>query len=93
MKGKSGLIPVASFFPAYGRDEMKGGPPTEVALLVILAQHLASLSVEQMHLGAGGAHDPLILVFGNIWIVIHLMLHVEPARRAPENERGPLARI
>jgi hypothetical protein len=56
------------------------------ALLVILAQHLASLSVEQMHLGAGGAHDPLILVFGNIWIVMHLMLHVEPARRAPENE-------
>jgi len=58
------------------------------ALLVILAQHLASLSVEQMHLGAGGAHDPLILVFGNIWIVMHLMLHVEPARRAPENEIG-----
>ena len=87
MKGKSGLIPVASFFPAYVPDEIKAGPPTDVALLV-LAQHLAGLTVEQMHLGAGGAHDPFILVFGNIWIVIHLMLDVEPGRRAPENEMG-----
>jgi hypothetical protein len=91
MKGKSGLIPVASFFPAYGRDEMKGGPPTGVALLVILAQYLASLSVEEMQSGAGWADDPLILVFGNIWIAIQLVLDVEAGRRAPENEMGHLS--
>jgi hypothetical protein len=67
---------------------MKGGPPTEVALLVILAQYLASLSVEEMQSGAGWAEDPLILVFGNIWIAIQLVLDVEAGRRAPENEMG-----
>jgi hypothetical protein len=37
-----------------------------------------------MHIGAGGAHDPLILVFGNIWVIIRLVLDVEAGRRAPK---------
>ena len=59
-----------------------------IALFVTLAQYLASLSVEEMQPGASKTGDRLVFVFGNIWIVIHLMLHVEPARRAPENEIG-----
>jgi hypothetical protein len=41
-----------------------------------------------MQSGAGWADDPLIPVFGNIWIVIQLVLDVEAGRRAPENEMG-----
>ena len=41
-----------------------------------------------MQSGAGWADDPLILVFGNIWIAIQLVLDVEAGRRAPENEMG-----
>jgi hypothetical protein len=37
-----------------------------------------------MQPGASWADDPLILVFGNIWIVIQLVLDVEAGRRAPE---------
>jgi len=39
-------------------------------LAPILTQELAGLSVEEMQPGAGGADDPLIFVFGNIWIII-----------------------
>jgi hypothetical protein len=39
-----------------------------------------------MQPGASWADGPLILVFGNIWIVIQLVLDVEAGRRAPENE-------
>lgn len=45
-----------------------------------------------MHPGAGGAHDPLVLVFVNIRIVVHLTLDVEAGRRAPENEIGHQSR-
>ena len=58
------------------------------ALLLCFAQQLASLSVDEMQSGAGWADDPLILVFGNIWIAIQLVLDVEAGRRAPENEMG-----
>jgi hypothetical protein len=34
-----------------------------------------------MHVGAGGAHDPHILVLGNIWVIIQLVLDVEAGRR------------
>jgi hypothetical protein len=59
-----------------------------VPLLLCFAQQLASLSVDEMQSGAGWADDPLILVFGNIWIAIQLVLDVEAGRRAPENEMG-----
>jgi hypothetical protein len=39
-----------------------------------------------MHIGTAQAHDPLILVVGNIWIIIHLVLDVEASSRAPEND-------
>jgi hypothetical protein len=55
-------------------------------LLVILAQELASLSVNEMCPGAGGTDDRLVLVFGNIWIVVQLVLDVKAGRRTPENE-------
>lgn len=74
--------PLALCWPAYCKNAAPRRYPSS------LAQYLTSLSVEQMHLGAGGAHDPLILVFGNIWIVINLMLDVEPGLRASENEMG-----
>ena len=65
------------------------GPSThEAALLLCFAQQLASLSVDEMQFRAGWADDPLILVFGNIWIAIQLVLDVEAGRRAPENEMG-----
>jgi hypothetical protein len=63
-------------------------PPTVAALLLCFAQQLASFSVDEMQSGAGWADDPLILVFGNIWIAIQLVLDVEAGRRAPENEMG-----
>src|SRR5664279_5425764 len=66
----------------------RAGSPTEAALLLCFAQQLASLSVDEMQSGAGWADDPLILVFGNIWIAIQLVLDVEAGRRAPENEMG-----
>jgi len=58
------------------------------ALLLCFAQQLASLSVDEMQSGASKTGDPLILVFGNIWIAIQLVLDVEAGRRAPENEMG-----
>jgi hypothetical protein len=51
-----------------------------------LTQQLAGLSVEQMHFGAGRPRYRLIFVFGNIWIVIQLVLDVEVGRRASEKE-------
>jgi hypothetical protein len=56
------------------------------ALLIVLTQQLAGFSIDQMYPGAGRTGDRLILVFGNIWIVIQLVLDVEAGRRAPENE-------
>jgi hypothetical protein len=44
-----------------------------------------------MYPGAGRTGDRLVLVFGNIWIVIQLMLDVEAGRRAPENEMAHLS--
>jgi hypothetical protein len=41
-----------------------------------------------MQLRASKTGDRLVLVFGNIWIVIQLMLDVEAGRRAPENKIG-----
>jgi hypothetical protein len=46
------------------------------------------LAVNQMQSGAGWADDPLILVFGNIWTAIQLVLDVEAGLQAPENEMG-----
>ena len=63
-------------------------PPTLSALIVVLAQNLASLSVEEMQPGAGRAGFSLVLVVGNIWVVIQLVLDVETGRRAPEDGIG-----
>ena len=46
-----------------------------------------------MYPGAGRTGDRLVLVFGNIWIVIQLVLDVEAGRRAPENELAHLVEI
>ena len=56
------------------------------AVLVVLTQQLAGFSIDQMYPGAGRTGDRLVLVFGNTWIVIQLVLDVEAGRRAPENE-------
>ena len=75
--------------PRGPRDQMgRGRRATEADLLLCFAQQLASLSVDEMQSGAGWADDPLILVFGNIWIAIQLVLDVEAGRRALENEMG-----
>jgi hypothetical protein len=63
-------------------------PPTQARRVFFLAQKLAGLAVNQMQSGAGWADDPLILVVGNIWIAIQLVLNVEAGRRASENEMG-----
>jgi hypothetical protein len=63
-------------------------PSAEAALLLCFAQQPAILSVDEMQSGAGWADDPLILVFGNIWIAIQLVLDVDANRRAPENKMG-----
>jgi hypothetical protein len=55
-----------------------------------LAQQLASFSIDEMNPGAGRTSDRLVLVCGNIWIVIQLMLDVEAGRRASENEMAHL---
>ena len=39
-----------------------------------------------MYLSAGRADGRLVLVFGNIWIVVQLVLDFETGRRTPENE-------
>jgi hypothetical protein len=41
-----------------------------------------------MHHGTARARDPLVLVSGNIWIIIEMVLDVEAGRRAPENDVG-----
>jgi hypothetical protein len=61
------------------------------ALLVVLTQQLAVFSIDEMYPGAGRTGDGLVLVFGNIWIVIQLVLDVEAGRRAPENELAHLS--
>jgi hypothetical protein len=61
-------------------------PPKQATLLVVLTQQLAGFSIDQVYSGAGGTGDRLVLVFGNIWIVIQLVLDVEAGCRAPENE-------
>jgi hypothetical protein len=63
------------------------------ALVVVLTQQLAGLSIDEMYLGAGRADDRPVLVFGNIWIVIQLVLDVEARRRAPENELAHFVEI
>ena len=55
-------------------------------LVVVLTQQLASLSIDKMYPGAGGTDDRPVLVFGNIWIVVQLVLDFETGRRTSENE-------
>ena len=62
-------------------------------LLVVLTQQLASLSIDKMYPGAGGTDDRPVLVFGNIWIVVQLVLDFETGRRTPENEMAHFAEI
>jgi hypothetical protein len=61
-------------------------PNSLAASLVVLTQQLAGFSIDEMYAGAGRTGDGLVLVFGNIWIVIQLVLDVEAGCRAPENE-------
>jgi hypothetical protein len=61
------------------------------ALVVVLTQELAGLSIDEMYLGAGRTDDRPVLVFGNIWIVVQLVLDVETGRRTPENEMAHLS--
>jgi hypothetical protein len=68
-------------------------PPKQATLLVVLTQQLAGFSIDQVYSGAGGTGDRLVLVFGNIWIVIQLVLDVETGCRAPENEVAHLSEI
>jgi hypothetical protein len=63
------------------------------ALLVVLTQQLASLSIDKMYSGAGRTDDRPVLVFGNIWIVVQLVLDFETGRRTPENEMAHFAEI
>jgi hypothetical protein len=51
----------------------------------------SSAEIHQMYPGAGRTGDRLVLVFGNIWIVIQLVLDAEAGRRAPENEMAHLS--
>jgi hypothetical protein len=46
-----------------------------------------------MYPGAGGTDDRPVLVFGNIWIVVQLVLDFETGRRTPENEMAHFAEI
>jgi len=52
--------------------------PRVVIWLITLAQQLAGFSIDEMDPSAGRTGDRLVLVFGNIWIVIQLVLDVEP---------------
>jgi hypothetical protein len=54
--------------------------------LVVLTQRLGGFSIDQMYPGAGRTVDRLVLVFGNIWIIIQLVLDVEAGCRASEDE-------
>jgi hypothetical protein len=60
----------------------------QAVLLFILAQQLASLSIDKMHPGARRASDPFIFVVGRVLIIFQRMLDVHRCRRAGENERG-----
>jgi len=46
--------------------------------LVVLTQRLGGFSIDQMYPGAGRTVDRLVLVFGNIWIIIQLVLALKP---------------
>ena len=63
------------------------------ALLVVLTQQLAGFSIDQMDPGAGRTIDRLVFVFGNIWIVIQLVLDVQAGCRASENEVAHLSEL
>jgi hypothetical protein len=63
------------------------------ALLVVLTQQLAGFSIDEMYPGAGRTDRRLVLVFGDICIVIQLVLDVEAGRRAPENEMAHIVEI
>jgi hypothetical protein len=56
------------------------------ALLVVQTKQLAGFSIDEMYPGAGRTGDRLVLVFGNILIVVELVLDVEAGHPAPENE-------
>jgi hypothetical protein len=58
------------------------------ALLVILTQQLASLSIDEMQPGAGLARHGLVLVFRHVFVIVHPILHVELGKRAFEHGCG-----
>jgi hypothetical protein len=60
----------------------------QAVLLFVLAQQLASLSIDKMHHGARRASDPFIFVVGRVLIILQQMLDVHRRRRAGENEMG-----
>jgi hypothetical protein len=60
----------------------------QAVLLFALAQQLASLSIDEMQLGASRASDPFISVVGRVLIVRQQMLDVQRCRRTGENEMG-----
>jgi hypothetical protein len=51
-----------------------------------LAQHLSSLSIDEVQCRASKAGNRLVLVIGNIWIIIQFVLDVEAGRRTRKNE-------
>jgi hypothetical protein len=55
---------------------------------VLLAQHLAGLPVDEMHLGAGLADDRPILVGRRIFVVFEPVLDLELCRRTSEHKVG-----
>jgi hypothetical protein len=48
----------------------------QAVLLFVLAQQLASLSIDEMQLGASRASDPFIFVVGSVLIILQQMLDV-----------------
>jgi hypothetical protein len=62
--------------------------PIQAVLSFVLAQQLASLSIDEVQLGASRASDPFIFVVGHILIILQKMLDVHRRRPAGENEMG-----
>jgi hypothetical protein len=63
-------------------------PATEAASLLVLAQYLAGLSVDEVEPKTRWTGDAFIFVVGHILVVVEPMLDVHRCRRALENERG-----
>jgi hypothetical protein len=73
MSGSYGFHSNRSFAPVF-RDSLGRWRP----YLVVLTQRLGGFSIDQMYPGAGRTVDRLVLVFGNIWIIIQLVLALKP---------------